>query len=157
MDNRSGAPERGRCNCTALRKASRRLTQAYDAHLAPTGLKSTQFSILGEIGRSQGQSPSLRELAEALAMDASTLGQNLRPLERDEIVSIEADAEDRRRRCVKLTARGLSLLAAGRPLWAKAQAQFEAGFGEREAAELRALLAKISSGVHGPEAALPDA
>ena len=32
----SSSIERNRCNCTALRKASRRLSQAYDAALAPT-------------------------------------------------------------------------------------------------------------------------
>ena len=39
------------CNCTAMRKASRRVSQMYDAALAPAGLKATQFAILSEIDR----------------------------------------------------------------------------------------------------------
>ena len=42
-----------RCHCTALRKASRRISQLYDVALAPSGLKTTQRAILAQIGRSQ--------------------------------------------------------------------------------------------------------
>ncbi len=30
--------EKSRCHCTAIRKASRRISQLYDAALAPSGL-----------------------------------------------------------------------------------------------------------------------
>jgi len=43
--------EAGRCNCTALRKASRRISQLYDAALAPSGLKITQRAILAQVAR----------------------------------------------------------------------------------------------------------
>ena len=42
-----------RCSCTALRKATRRISQLYDAALAPSGLKTTQRAILAQISRSQ--------------------------------------------------------------------------------------------------------
>ena len=34
------------CNCPALRQAARHVTQFYDQYLVPTGLRTTQFSIL---------------------------------------------------------------------------------------------------------------
>ena len=136
--------ERNRCNCTALRKASRRLSQFYDSALAASGLKSTQFAILSEIQRRQEEPPTIRELSEALVMDQSTIGQNLRPLERDDLVSLEGDATDRRRRRVKLTRKGLARIASARPLWLDAQSRFENRFGERAAAELRAVLVEIA-------------
>jgi hypothetical protein len=34
------------CNCTALRKASRRISQLYEAALAPSGIKAMQRAIL---------------------------------------------------------------------------------------------------------------
>ena len=37
------------CNCLALRQAARHVTQFYDQHLAPTGLRTTQFSILAKL------------------------------------------------------------------------------------------------------------
>jgi DNA-binding MarR family transcriptional regulator len=141
----SPAVARNRCNCAVLRKASRRLSQLYDAALAPCGLRSTQFAMLDAIDYRASAPPTLRELAEALVMDASTIGQNLRPLERDGLIALGQDAADRRRRHVKLTKKGRLRLTAARPLWNDAQASFESSFGERQAAELRAVLLTIAS------------
>jgi DNA-binding MarR family transcriptional regulator len=136
--------EPNRCNCSALRKASRRLSQFYDSAIAPSGLKSTQFAMLVEINRREAEPPTIRDLAEALVMDQSTIGQNLRPLEREGLVSLEQDVLDRRSRRVKLTRAGWSRLAAAQPLWNEAQAQFENGFGKRAAADLRGVLLNIA-------------
>jgi DNA-binding MarR family transcriptional regulator len=136
--------ERNRCNCAALRKASRRLSQLYDSALAPSGLKSTQFAMLEEIHRRAEQPPTMRDLSEALVMDQSTIGQNLRPLEREGMVSLEQDARDRRRRYVKLTKKGRSRIAVARPLWDKVQARFEDRFGKQQAADLRTVLLSIA-------------
>ncbi len=35
------------CTCFRIRGAARRVTQLYSKHLAPTGLKISQFSLLG--------------------------------------------------------------------------------------------------------------
>jgi tetratricopeptide (TPR) repeat protein len=61
-------PEPNRCNCTTLRKASRRISQIYDTALAASGLKTTQRAILAQIGRSEPA--AVGSLAEALVMDA---------------------------------------------------------------------------------------
>jgi hypothetical protein len=45
------APEA--CNCFAVRATALHITQAYDQFLAPTGLRTRQFSILAVILRSQ--------------------------------------------------------------------------------------------------------
>ncbi len=42
-------PSQARCTCFAVRRAARHLTQAYDRHLAPTGLRTTQFSLLSAL------------------------------------------------------------------------------------------------------------
>jgi DNA-binding MarR family transcriptional regulator len=136
--------EPSRCNCAALRKASRRMSQFYDSVLAPCGLKSTQFAMLTEIDRRADASPTIRELAEALVMDQSTIGQNLRPLEREGLIALVQDEADRRSRRIKLTKVGRARLAAALPLWGAAQARFESGFGQGAAAELRAVLTTIA-------------
>ena len=41
-DQTATASEGSRCNCTALRKASRRISQLYDTALTESGLKTTQ-------------------------------------------------------------------------------------------------------------------
>ena len=135
-----GAP----CNCSALRRASRRLSQMYDAALAPSGLRSTQFSVLVELHHRRDEPPAIGELAEALVMDASTIGQNLRPLEREGLLMLQPSGADRRRRCVALTKKGAARLAAALPLWEEAQGRFERKFGKRAAAELRTALSAIA-------------
>jgi DNA-binding MarR family transcriptional regulator len=138
--------ESNRCNCTALRKASRRMSQFYDSTLAPSGLRSTQFAMLAELDRRADTPPTIRELSEALVMDQSTIGQNLRPLGREGLISLVQDESDRRSRRVKITKAGRSRLADARPLWSVAQQTFEDGFGKRAAAELRSVLANIARG-----------
>jgi DNA-binding MarR family transcriptional regulator len=136
--------EPSRCNCAALRKASRRLSQFYDSVLAPCGLKSTQYAMLTEIARQGAAPPTIRELAEVLVMDQSTIGQNLRPLEREGLVALVQDEADRRSRRITLTKVGRSRFAAAEPLWRVAQERFEGGFGKRAAADLRAVLGTIA-------------
>jgi len=120
------------------------MTLFYDAALEPSGLRSTQYAMLTEIHRRGQAAPSIGELAEALVMDQSTIGQNLRPLQRDGLVTLERDEVDRRSRRVRLTPVGRSRVADARPLWLAAQEKFENGFGRRAAAELRNVLAGIA-------------
>src|SRR5271155_138943 len=94
----------GSCNCTALRKASRRMSQLYDEALAPCGLRTTQRAILNHIKRAG--TPGMGELAEALVMDRGALAHNLKPLERDGFLQVRVDPKDRRNRIVILTTAG---------------------------------------------------
>src|SRR5258707_1171847 len=112
-------PEHNRCNGTALRKATRRVSQLYDAVLAPCGLRSTQRSILMHIVRAG--TPSIGDLATALVLDRSALAHNLKPLERDGLVAIVTDPKDKRSRLVTLTARGRTRLEESMALWKEAQ------------------------------------
>jgi DNA-binding MarR family transcriptional regulator len=137
---------RAACTCGSLRKASRRVSQFYDTALAPAGLKSTQFSILSEVERGSIAGPvTMCELATAMVMDRSTLGHNLRPLERDDLVVLRQARHDRRKRYVELTAKGKSLLPRARQLWRRAEDRFERVFGKDPAAELRAVLLDIAN------------
>src|SRR6185437_7781263 len=88
--------------------------------------------------------PTIRDLADRLVMDQSTIGQNLRPLEREGLIALVTDESDRRSRRVKLTRTGRARLAEALPLWSSAQQHFESGFGRRAAAELRTVLGDIA-------------
>jgi DNA-binding MarR family transcriptional regulator len=132
------ANDGGRCNCTALRKASRRISQLYDTALAPSGLKTTQRAILAEIGRSEPT--TVGALAEALVMDPGALAHTLKPLERDRLVTIEIDPNDRRNRLITLATEGRAKLTETEALWAKAQRGFEIALGRAESEALREAL-----------------
>jgi DNA-binding MarR family transcriptional regulator len=119
------------------------VSQLYDSALEPCGLRTTQRAILNHIARAG--TPPLGELAEALVMDRGALTHNLKPLERDGLVEITVDPDDRRNRLVALTAAGRAKLAESEPLWKRAQAGFEAGFGAAKSASLRKALEYLVS------------
>ena len=131
------------CNGTALRKATRRVSQLYDAVLAPTGLRSTQRSILNHVARIG--TPTMGELAADLVLDRGALAHNLKPLERDGLLRVEADPEDRRSRLIVLTDAGRAKLAESTVLWAQAQHRFETAFGPQQAEALRLTLKLVAS------------
>ncbi|MCA9922583.1 MAG: winged helix-turn-helix transcriptional regulator [Anaerolineales bacterium] len=128
-------------NCAAgnLRRTTRLVSQMYDEALRPVGLRGTQFMLL--IALTQTGPVPISQLAEALAMDRTTLSRNLKPLEREGWVQTES-GDDRRRRLVMLTGEGEDVLVQALPLWEGVQAQIVAGFGpERFAAFLGELTA----------------
>jgi DNA-binding MarR family transcriptional regulator len=141
------------CNCLALRQASRHVTQFYDRVLAPTGLRTTQFSILARLKRLG--SMTINDLAGELVMDRTTLGRNILPLVRDGLIAVRPGRADRRSKELSVTEAGGERLRAATKRWAQAQAQFEAVFGSDRTFELRALLHAVATSdfVTGPSPA----
>ena len=131
------------CNCTALRKASRRVSQLYDEALAGSGLRVTQLAILNQIVRMGTR--SMGELARALVMDRGALAHNVKPLERDGLLEIVTDPADGRNRLIALTRVGQKKITEAERAWARAQRHFEATFGKKESIALRQTLALIVS------------
>jgi len=128
------------CNCSILRSASRALSVAYDEALSPSGLRVTQFAILA---RMNAVGPtSVNDLADRLTMDRTTLGRNVRILERDGLIEIGV-GEDRRARVLRLTSKGQAVLAEAMPLWTEVHERFEAMLGAKEADSLRATLSNV--------------
>jgi DNA-binding MarR family transcriptional regulator len=136
-------PRPEECNCFAVRAAARHVTQAYDQFLAPTGLRTTQFSILAKLKR--GGPLTINALAEDMVMDRTTLGRNVLPLERDGLIRIAPSAADRRAKELHLTKAGEKRFEAARKKWSEAQARFETVFGAKRGADLRALLLAVVS------------
>jgi DNA-binding MarR family transcriptional regulator len=131
------------CNCTKLRRAQRHITRLYDACLAEAGagLRATQYAILGYL--KNGGPKTMMELAELMSMDRATIGHNLRPLERDGLVSIQVSEADRRARIVSITDEGLTKVEIGRAGWDRAQAEFEKQFGAGHAKSMRDMMDEI--------------
>ena len=83
-------------------------------------------------------------VADALATDRSSLGHNLRPLEREGFIVLREGSTDRRQRHIALTSKGKRKWREGLRLWQVAQDRFEHVFGRSEAAALRATLLGIA-------------
>jgi DNA-binding MarR family transcriptional regulator len=131
------------CNCLALRQAARHVTQFYDQLLAPTGLRTTQFSILAKLRRLGAL--TINGLAKELVMDRTTLGRNIQPLEREGLIAVVTGRTDRRSKELQLTEEGRARLRAAVAGWRAAQERFEAAFGAERALELRTILHEVST------------
>jgi DNA-binding MarR family transcriptional regulator len=153
MKTVNSLPTPEECNCFAVRAAARHVSQSYDRFLAPTGLRTTQYSILARLKR---KGPlTINALAEVMVMDRTTLGRNILPLQRDGLVTIKSAASDRRAKELRLTKAGEKRLQKAFEGWLQAQARFDAAFGEKRAADLRTLLraAAASEFSPGPQSA----
>ena len=125
------------CYCAALRAAARKTTAVYDAALAPTGVNLAQFSLLRKIQRAG--SVSLSELGRLAELDRSTVGRNVKVLQRMGLARVTAGV-DQREATVTLDERGLAVLREGGPPWDDAQRKIEAALGRDDAKHLRRLL-----------------
>jgi len=122
------------------------VTQLYDEVLRPTGLRITQFSILGA---TMAMEPiTVTRLAEATVTDRTTLTRNLKLLEKQGLIRV-APGNDRREREVALTSRGRQALVRTLPLWEKAQAHVVEGLGEERWKDLRQELSAVVSLTRG--------
>ncbi|MBB5055137.1 DNA-binding MarR family transcriptional regulator [Afipia massiliensis] len=133
------------CICTGLRQAAFDITEIYDSYLEPSGLKITMFRVLRRL--SSAEQASITELAVIVGVDRSTLGRNLRVLERMNLVAFE-EAEDARSRTIVLTALGRTTLAKATPLWVKAQTKMRSVLGE----ELKSVFVAMTKVKHAAEA-----
>jgi DNA-binding MarR family transcriptional regulator len=128
------------CYCDTLRLAARKATARYDAALAPVGVSVAQFGLLNKIAGTG--KPSLTDLARLAGLDRSTVGRNVRVLERMGFVAL-TPGEDQREATVTVTDQGHDVMAAARPLWRQAQADTEALLGPDAASSLSRLAGAV--------------
>jgi DNA-binding MarR family transcriptional regulator len=88
---------------------------------------------------------TINNLAKDLVMDRTTLGRNILPLQRDDLIAAVRGTADRRSKELHLTKAGEVRLRTATKLWAQAQGRFEAVFGAPRASALRAVLREISA------------
>ena len=134
------------CACFNFRKASRAVTQLFDAALQPGGLRSTQFVILVAVGAESRV--RLPDLARALNVDRSTLTRSLQPLLRGGLLRLSGAVGDRAT-AVHLTAKGERTLRASVPLWEKAQTRFVEQLGARRWESILEDLGRAVRAAHG--------
>jgi DNA-binding MarR family transcriptional regulator len=104
------------CTNFKLRALVRRVSQHYDSAMAGVGLKTTQYSLLSHVLH---QGPvGAAELAASMALSASTLSRNLRPLVDAGWIEVGPGPDARSHR--------ISITPAGRHKRAEAQRQWHA-------------------------------
>jgi DNA-binding MarR family transcriptional regulator len=125
------------CTNLKLRQLSRAVTRHYDAYVAPTGLKNTQYSLLSHVVLLGPIQPS--ELAERMRVDASTLTRNLQPLLAQGWLE-QGPGADARSRLISATEAGRTLRAEAQRAWKQAQLALNARLGPQRVAALHTLI-----------------
>lgn len=125
------------CTNLKLRQLSRAVSRHYDAYVAPTGLKGTQYSLLSHVGQLGPVKPSV--LAAQMRLEASTLTRNLQPLIAQGWV-VQGPGDDARSRLVEITPAGRVKRTEGQRAWKQAQLALNERLGEARVAALHALL-----------------
>jgi DNA-binding MarR family transcriptional regulator len=124
----SYAQSYAQCVCAAVRRANRAITQLYDAVLAPTGLKATQFVLLHAIG-AHG-CVAQWQLADDNAMATETLSRRLSSLRRKHLVELTI-GEHHGEHMYRLTGEGRQALDAALPSWQRAQDRLQQVFADK--------------------------
>jgi DNA-binding MarR family transcriptional regulator len=130
------------CACDQLRRVTRGVTQVYDNAVVPSGLKITQLPIFVGLA-SEGDLP-LTVLADALALDRTTLTRNLKVLEDRGLIRTYEHADDARVRMVSMTLDGSAMLTQALERWARVQEFVEDRFGRERLMALEDELAAFS-------------
>ncbi|HOY35978.1 MAG TPA: MarR family winged helix-turn-helix transcriptional regulator [Piscinibacter sp.] len=125
------------CTNLKLRQLSRAVTRHYDAYVAPTGLKNSQYSLLSHVVLLGPLRPS--DLAARMKIDASTLTRNLQPLVAAGWVE-QGPGDDARSRSVVATEAGRAKRTEAQRAWKQAQLALNARLGNERVLALHALI-----------------
>ena len=131
------------CHCTALRRTAQHLSNLYDQALSEAGLKVTQLALLRTIARLEN--PNLKTLSLEMGLDRSTLGRNVRVLERMRLVRLVEDETDERATVVELTGEGGRMLTRAAKRWEQVQARVEAALSKADLKRLHDVLKQLET------------
>lgn len=121
--------DKSECICRTVRDAARSMTNAYDKALSPSGLRTTQFTMLSVLAKQS--TATVNQLSELLDLDQTTTTRNLRVLE-DSGLIMRVAHHDPRVKLVKLTDKGKQRRQAAAELWQDMQNHLTASLSKGE-------------------------
>jgi DNA-binding MarR family transcriptional regulator len=133
---------RQNCVCFNLRRVARVVTQFFDEEIRRQGIRSTQGTLLSAL-QSTGEA-TMADLSEILGMERTTLLRNLRPLQRDGLVSVDGGGRGGPV-AISLTTKGRKQLEKLAPAWEAAQRTAVQVLGEERWTALIADLDKVAA------------
>ena len=104
------------CNCYTIRKISSKISNIYDNALKKSGLKINQYAILKYI--SILKNTNLIKLSISMGYNRTTLGRNIRILERKQLIYLDK-GKDKRELDIRITKNGFKILNVAAKCWKK--------------------------------------
>lgn len=130
------------CMGLHVRRASRIMSQLYDAAFRPVGLVQPQFTLLVAIHLLEPV--AITQLAQELFIDQTTITRNIKLLEKRGLVEVNP-GDDRRIKLLSLTVDGQVVLEQALPLWEKIQTEVRQHFGQEKWQMLLSLLSEVKT------------
>jgi DNA-binding MarR family transcriptional regulator len=124
-----------------LAAVRRRQRQSVEARAGRLGLSSQQFWILEAIS-DRGEC-SLCEILSVLPMDQPTASRVLAALQEQSLIKMDSDPDDRRRRTLRLTARGTRVAQQCKIIAKQVRTAVVAGFSDGELGRLGSYLRRL--------------
>ena len=125
------------CTNFRLRHLARQVSRHYDAEVAKSGLKTTQYSLLSHVLRLGPIRPV--DLAQAMGVDASTLTRNLKPMLTAGWIA-QGEGPDARSRLIEITDDGRGKRIEAQRHWRVAQEKLNELLGLERVLALHALV-----------------
>ena len=125
------------CFALRLKKASEDMMRYYTDVMEPCGVTPSQYIIIYRIQELEGA--SMKEVADALAIDKSTLARTIKPLEKKGLIYNQAPPNSHRYQ-LAVTEEGRRVLREGGQLWQGAQQHIADMLGEEGVKDYNALL-----------------
>jgi DNA-binding MarR family transcriptional regulator len=125
------------CTNFRLRHLMRQVSRHYDAEVAKSGLKTTQYSLLSHVLHLGPLRPV--DLAQAMGIEASTLSRNLKPM----IAAgwlLQGEGPDARSRLIEITDDGRKKRTEAQRHWRAAQEQLNELLGVERVMALHTLV-----------------
>ncbi|PON12245.1 MarR family transcriptional regulator [Candidatus Entotheonella serta] len=129
--------------CFLLDVATRRLTKFYNRRLRDFGITYNHFFILLCLWEREGM--NVKEMAEQLCLDSSSLTGHLDRMERAGLVERQADPNDRRAIRIVLTDKGRDLQEQVTPIGNALGEMLQEGVPQEQVMALAAALRHISN------------
>lgn len=133
--------------CHYLNRVGSDLLTAFETMLAKHGLSQGRFLVMIILYRNPDQPISPSVLSEKVGVTRATITGLLDGLERDECIARTNHANDRRRKWVRLTEKGIRILEAMLPDYYRRIKGLMRGLSEGERLELMRLLSKVKTGL----------
>ena len=121
------------CIAVRIRLLSRMITHVYDSAMKPYGVKLNQMSMLALVFMKSGI--GFEAICKRLKMEKSTASRNIERLKKAGWLEV-AHAHDERKKVLRVTPAGETLLREVHGAWEKAQAEAEKLLGSAGAAAI---------------------
>jgi len=121
--------EGSECMAFNLKKTTRSVQNLFDNAFKSVGLEGTQYTVLAHVYISGPI--TLTKLADLMSLDRTTLGRNLKPLEKKGFISIKP-GNDRRAKLIAISNHGKRVLSEAYPIWKEIHLRIKRMLGDKD-------------------------